>query len=149
MLIEFLKFIFLIPNALISLYQSFLKSYTFALESSYVCLDKFRTYVTKSQMLKLIAKSHNSNYGKGCRNHNRIWEYNFHNCYLLNAFPHSHFHEGGNLMTLRFYGVWVPIHVNLPKPRFATNPNSYGLNFLNLDFLPYGNTSAHHVFQVV
>ena len=68
---------------------------------------------------------------------------------LVKAFPYSHFHEGGNLMTLRFYGVCVPIHVNLPKPRFATNPNSYGLNFLNLDFLPYANTSAHHVFQVV
>lgn len=68
---------------------------------------------------------------------------------LVKAFAHSHFHEGGNLMTLRFCGVGVPIHVNLPKPKFATNPNSYGLNFLNLDFLPHGNTSAHHVFQVV
>ena len=24
---------------------------------------------------------------------------------LVKAFPRSHFHEGGNLMTLRFYGV--------------------------------------------
>ena len=52
-------------------------------------------------------------------------------------------------MTLRFYGVCVPIHVNLLKLKFTTNSNSYGPNFLNLDFLPYGNTAAHHVFQVV
>ena len=52
-------------------------------------------------------------------------------------------------MTLRFNGVYVPIHVNLSKPKFVTNPNSYGPNFLNIDFLSYGNTSAHHVFQVV
>ena len=35
---------------------------------------------------------------------------------LVKAFPHSHFHEGGILITLRFYGVCVPIHVNFPKP---------------------------------
>ena len=38
-LIEFLKSMFLIPNALIILYLSFLILYTFALDSSYVCLN--------------------------------------------------------------------------------------------------------------
>ena len=58
-------------------------------------------------MFKLIAKSHNSNYGKGYRNHNQIRECNFTitiflKSFLVKAFPHNHFHEGGNLMTLRF-----------------------------------------------
>ena len=83
----------------------------------------------------------------------------YHNCYLLKIylvkeFPYHHFHESKrNLMTLRFYGVCVLIHVNLSnhnhKTRLVTNPNSYGLNLCNLNLLPPGSTRACHCFQVV
>ena len=98
-------------------------------------------------MFRPFTFSHNSNYDEGCRNHNWIWECKYHNCYLvkiylLKAFPHHHFHESKrNLMTLRFYGVCVPIHVNLSnhnqKTRLVTNPNSYGLNLCSHNFLPF------------
>ena len=99
-----------------------LKLIHLSFDSSHVCLNNFRTYNNKSQMFRPFSISHNSNYEEGCRNHNRIWKCKYHNFYLLKiylvkVFPHNHFHEfERNLMTLRFYGVCVPIHVNLSIP---------------------------------
>ena len=56
-------------------------------------------------------------------------------------------------MTLRFNGVFVLFHANLSnhnhKTRLVTNPDSYGLNLCNLNFLPPGSSRACHCFQVV
>ena len=68
---------------------------------------------------------------------------------MTSSTPERFRRSGFGVWHLDFNGVCVPIHVNLSKTKFTTNSNSYRPNFLNLDFLPYGNTSAHHVFQVV
>ena len=83
-------------------------------------------------MFRLIAKSHNSNYEEGCRNHNRIWEYNFHNCNLLkislseSISLQSFSWRRETLWHLDFkvyvlLSMWI-CHNNNHKTMFVTNP---------------------------
>ena len=97
-------------------------------------------------MFRLIAKSHNSNYEEGCRNHNRIWECNLHNRYLLKISLSESVSSQSfswrretlwhlDFMVYVFLSMWI-CHNHNHKIMFVTNPNSYGQNLFILNFLP-------------
>ena len=100
---------------------------------------------------------------KGCRNHNRIWECNLHNCYLLKiSFYESVSSQSFSwrretlwhldFMVYVFLFMWI-FHNHNQKIMFVTNSNSYGQNLLILNFLPsrvpplLPSYLAAHLFQ--